>query len=112
MARLPKVKRGRKPRGFPSIVHLYGCKIQIFYCHMMPREFHDSFGVAYLTEKVVMISLDQSKEEMERTLFHELCHMLLFLSGHHFKISEEDEEAIIRALEHGFLQMYKRRSIT
>jgi predicted SprT family Zn-dependent metalloprotease len=64
-----------------------------------------------LNEKAIYIALDQPKEEMERTLFHELCHMLLFLSGHHFKLSEEDEEALVRAFEHGFLQMYKRRRI-
>lgn len=109
MGRLPKVKRGRKPRGFPSHVNLYGYKIRIWYCHLMPKADRDCFGITYLNEKVIMISLDQPKEEMERTLFHELCHMLLFLSGHHFKISEEDEEGIIRAFEHGFLQMYKRR---
>lgn len=109
MGRLPKVKRGRKPRGFPSRVHLYGYKIRIYYCHQMPRADRDCFGITYVNEKAIFISLDQPREEMERTLFHELCHMLLFLSGHHFKISEEDEEGIIRAFEHGFLQMYKRR---
>ena len=112
MGRLPRVKRGRKPRGFPSYVDLYGYKIRIWYCHQMPKGEQDTFGVTYLNEKVIMISLDQIKEEMERTLFHELCHMLLFLSGHHFQISEEDEEAIIRAFEHGFLQMYKRRRLS
>lgn len=109
MGRLPKVRRGRKPRGFPSRMQLYGCKIRIWYCHQMPKSDADCFGLTYLNEKVIMISLDQEKDEMERTLFHELCHMLLFLSGHHFKISEEDEEGLIRAFEHGFLQMYKRR---
>lgn len=111
MGRLPKVKRGRKPRGFPSSIQLFGYKVKVIYCHIMPRGTEDCYGLTYLNEKAIYISLDQPKEEMERTLFHELCHMLLFLSGHHFKLSEEDEEALVRAFEHGFLQMYKRRRI-
>jgi Zn-dependent peptidase ImmA (M78 family) len=111
MARHPSIKRGKKPPGFPSKVELFGFEVVIIYCRQMPKEFRDAFGVAYLTEKRIYVSLEQSKDDMERTLFHELCHILLFLSGHKFRLSEEDEEAIVRALEHGVLQLYKRRRV-
>lgn len=111
MARPPKVKRGRKPSGFPSKVTLFGVDIAIIYCREMPKQEVDCVGVTYYTEKRIYISLVQTRNEMEQTLFHELCHMLLFLSGHSFKLTEEDEEAIVRALEHGVLQLYKRRRV-
>jgi hypothetical protein len=111
VARLKKVKRGRKPRGFPSHVNLFGCKVRIIYCHVMPKDYTDCFGVTFYDERDIYLSINQSKEEMERTLFHEICHMLLFLSGHSYKLKEDDEEALIRAFEHGFLQMYKRRRL-
>lgn len=111
MPRHPAIKRGRKPPGFPSRITLFGFEVTIIYCRQMPKEYRDSFGAAYFTDRRIYISLEQSKEEMERTLFHEICHLLLFLSGHTFRLTEEDEEAIVRALEHGMLQLYKRRRI-
>lgn len=111
MARLPKVKRGKKPYGFPSKVTLFGVSIKIIYCTQMPKQDQDCMGLTYYTEKYIYINLEQTRAEMEQTLFHEFCHMLLFLSGHSFRLSEEDEEAVVRAMEHGVLQLYKRKRI-
>lgn len=111
MPRPPKVKRGRKPRGFPSSVQVFGHKVRIVYCHVMPKTLTDSFGVTYFDTKRIYISLEQPRDEMERTLFHEFCHMVLFLSGHSFNMKEDDEEAVVRALEHGLYPLYKRRRL-
>lgn len=35
------------------------------------------------------------------TLFHELCHAALFMTGQSQMLSDEQEEAIVRAIEHG-----------
>ena len=109
MPRLPKVKRGRKPHGFPSSAQVFGHKIKIVYCHVMPKASLDTFGVTYFDTKIIYIWLEQPKDEMEKTLFHELCHMVLFLSGHCWKMKDDDEEAVVRALEHGLYPLYKRK---
>jgi Zn-dependent peptidase ImmA (M78 family) len=109
VARHPKVKRGRKPSGFPSRVLVYGHAVEIIYCHEMPKGYVDTFGVTYHNEKRIYINLDQPRDEMERTVFHEICHMVLFLSGHKYAMEDGQEEAVIRALEHGLLPLYRRK---
>lgn len=111
VGRHPTVVRGRKPRGFPSSLKVFGHTIKILYCHKMPKNYMDCYGVCFFNEKRIYLSLDQPKDELERTLFHELCHMFLWLSGHRFKLNDEDEEALVRALEHGVLPLYKRRRV-
>jgi hypothetical protein len=39
--------------------------------------------------------------DWQLTLFHEMVHAVLFLTGHSFRMSESEEEALVRALEHG-----------
>ncbi len=110
MARLPNLKRGRKPKGFPSKIHVFGYDVEIIYCSEMPKRIGDVFGITYQNEKKILINLDQDLKEMEKTVFHEICHMVLFLSGHKFAMEEGQEEAVVRALEHGLLPLYKRKT--
>lgn len=110
MARPPKIKRGKKPKGFPSRVPIYGYDVEIIYCKDMPRGYSNTFGLTYHNEKRIYVNLDQNREEMERTVFHEICHMVLFLSGHKYAMEEGQEEAVIRALEHGLLPLYRRKT--
>ncbi len=39
-----------------------------------------------------------------KTLLHEVIHAILFSSGSKFQMTAEQEESIVRALEHGFWQ--------
>lgn len=109
MARIPKFKRGRRPKGFPSKIHVFGYDVEIIYCDEMPRGASDTLGLMYHNEKKIFINLDQDLREMDKTVFHEICHMVLFLSGHRYAMEEGQEEAVIRALEHGLLPLYRRK---
>ena len=109
MARAPKVKKGRRPKGLPSFISIYGYDVEILYCTVMPKGYDDTFGITYHNEKRIYINLDQPRDEMERTVFHEICHMVLFLSGHKYAMEDGQEEAVIRALEHGLLPLYRRK---
>lgn len=40
----------------------------------------------------------------DQTLLHELIHGILFRSGGKFQLDDKQEEAIVRALEHGLWQ--------
>lgn len=49
----------------------------------------------------INLTLCDSEEEQRLTLFHEMCHAVLHLTGQSFTINNEDvEEGIVRALEH------------
>ncbi len=49
--------------------------------------------------RLVEISLDQSAQQMAETIHHELCHAVLFVTGHSERLGYRNEEALVIALE-------------
>ena len=55
----------------------------------------------FCSEKMrITIDPKQSNDEAAKTLLHEITHCILHITGLHFLLTEDLEEAIVRALEH------------
>ena len=62
--------------------------------------------------RIIEISLKENEtdDQLESTILHEIIHAILYASGNHALINDEDkEESIVLALEYGLHQLYKRR---
>ena len=77
------------------------------------RNIPDAFGEFWIDDESgkARIALDKGmdSEYSEKILFHELVHAVLHFSGAIETLSEEQEEAIVRAMEHGLFPLYQRK---
>ncbi len=69
----------------------------------MPSDSKEDFGETLVEERRLCINTPRHKssESLERTVFHELMHMCLALTGQDQHLDEKSEEGVIRALENG-----------
>ena len=86
----------------PKSITLLGKKIKI---HYEPME--TNLGLSNFSEMAIYINSKQSIEEAKNTLLHECMHMILYIAGVSFMFDENLEEAIVRALEHGLVDIVK-----
>lgn len=56
-------------------------------------------------KSLIRIHQNLSIEEARTTLFHEAVHAAFFVSGHKEMLKEEQEEAIVRMIEHAFYKI-------
>lgn len=101
---------------FPTSIDIMGHEIQIELVEGLKNEDGQSlYGECDDAEKVIRICSISNKTQKKRleTLFHEICHMVLNLSGVAYMLDEEgkQEEAIVRALENGLgpIVTFKRK---
>jgi hypothetical protein len=68
-----------------------------------------SYGETQGFERLIKIKDSLKGEVYEATLMHEIIHAILHTSGISEMLGEELEEAIVVSLEHGLIQIYKRK---
>jgi hypothetical protein len=96
-----------------------GSKIQVpvlgipFDVHFVEEVDKDhSMGECDGPERAIKIKHAQTPEMLESTLLHEVCHAILYTSGISELLEENQEEAIVVALENGLSQLYQRKDLT
>lgn len=82
----------------PDKVEILGTAFAISY---QKRIAGNLFGETLPDTKRIKIKSDLTPAALEATLFHEMMHAALFMSGLSQIVTEDMEEAIIRAIEHG-----------
>lgn len=58
-------------------------------------------GTCDTDTKTIMLNKKDTLANKRATLFHELCHAALHVGGVSFVLTDEVEEAVVRAIEHG-----------
>lgn len=88
--------RGSKPKvqqkDIPDSLTVGGHKIQIIVDPNMSYDLHGT----YFDKK---IHINPFHDEIEGTLFHELVHAAMDISGQKDHLSDDQEEAIVKAIE-------------
>ncbi len=52
-----------------------------------------------------IIKINPDSEDVQSTIFHEILHAILYQSGQHYNLGDETAEGVVRALEHGLMQL-------
>lgn len=85
----------------PTHIMILGKKIRT----RKPKKLVDESGqelFGLFDHDKMIIYVSKSKDHnIHSTFLHEILHAILFISGHNETLEHEQEEAIIRAIEHG-----------
>lgn len=92
MARRKKPEPLVKDEQMPEFFLVGGHKVDVEIDPKMGESLHGS----YLNKK---IKINPFLNEIEQTLFHELIHAALDISGQSEHLTEEQEEAIVKSIE-------------
>lgn len=81
----------------PAEVMVGGRKLRVEYVDSL----EGGYGDLKMSDGLIRIAMDQhdTEEEVFSTLFHELTHYALWLTGHSEAWSDPIEEAVVTALE-------------
>lgn len=66
-------------------------------------------GQCWGSLRKIVVRSDTSEMEFESILLHEIIHAVLYVSGQSQMFTNEQEEGLVLALEHGLLPLYQRR---
>jgi len=89
----------------PTSLTVLGQRLAIEYVKA-PLDLDETQGFYDPSRRLIRV-LDE--EGWEATLFHELVHAVLSITGHTETLGEKAEEAIVRALEHGLAPLVRFR---
>lgn len=102
METAPKPKRLNKNKQLlqselPSSVSILGRELKVTVTNL--KGLHGDFS---LDKSLIRIHQSVPVESAKDTLFHEMIHAALAISGHNEMLTEGQEEAIVRMMEHAF----------
>ena len=86
----------------PKSVTIFGYRIRVV------QKDIEEHGLSDLDARTIYLKESDSESEKQASLFHELIHMSLAISGLSFDLTEGKEEAIVRCLEHALWPLLKR----
>jgi hypothetical protein len=61
----------------------------------------ENHGEFNIDDRTIVLDSTQSHQELWSTLFHECCHAALRIGGVAYMLTEQQEEAVVRAIEGG-----------
>jgi hypothetical protein len=111
----------RRKKSHPEVLEISGHPFTIEYYDEIPGteaktkdEEETVYGDCDITRRRIRISLkhNETDEQLERTLLHEILHAILGLSGQAERLegeNNEQEEGIVVALENALDLLYVRR---
>lgn len=91
----------------PTKVTVMGIPFEVKHPQNVDKE--KSYGETVGTERVIKVKQSLEGDIFEATLLHEIIHGIFYVSGQTELMSEEQEEALTVALEHGILSLYTRK---
>jgi hypothetical protein len=85
----------------PEFVIILGCKFSVSDVVLSDNTYGETDG----TERTIKVDLHKhtSQEQVTSTLFHEMIHAVLHVSGQSELLRGKQEEALVVALEHGLM---------
>ncbi len=95
----------------PKSVSILGIPFTIDYTAEFKSDDGDQpMGEMIASQRVIKVcsGKNSTKELIESTLFHEIIHAALYLSGHSESLKAKKEEAIVLALENALAPLFKR----
>ena len=90
----------------PTSTMILGYEFEIQYVDDMPDS---QYGEMTGWDRVIKINGRLKGDELESTILHEICHAILFITGWSEKLGDDEEEGLVRALEHGLSNIYKMK---
>lgn len=88
----------------PKKVIVLGTEFKVEYIDDLPC---GQYGECQGWERKIKLSSKMSKKDMDASLMHEIIHAIFHVTGWSEKLGSEEEEGIVRALEHGLGPLYK-----
>ena len=87
---------------------ILGTEIEVLLAHL-----DDNHGDYDTDKKQIRIDLAQKEEDKLTSLWHEMVHALLDITGHAYGLADAHEEALVRAMENmmPFVDKKKLRAI-
>lgn len=67
----------------------------------------EDYGQCDGAERLIKLRRNMSDEHKASVLLHEVIHAVLYASGHSARMSDEEEESLVLALEHGLAALYQ-----
>lgn len=67
----------------------------------------DSYGVTIKEKQKIIIASDLGDDVAIETLFHEILHAVLFVSGADYNMSDDEEESLISSISPYIVQILK-----
>jgi len=86
-------------------IPVLGVPFEIQYVNKINEE-DDSYGECDGPAHKIKIKKSLTNEQKRLTVFHEILHAALYISGQSELLTEQQEEAIVVALENGLSQLY------
>ena len=86
-------------------ITVMGRRVRVLYKKPPTEDGDQLHGYLDPRKMTIWISPDQTKDEQFATLFHEILHVVLHLSGTNQLLDDKGEEAVVRALEHGLVPL-------
>lgn len=90
-----------------SNITILGKKVKI----RRPRKLVDESGNELFglfdRDKLIIYISQSPHHDKDSTLLHECIHAILFITGQNETLEHEQEEAIVRAIEHGMVGLVK-----
>ena len=79
----------------PKVISILGQEVKVSYRKKLPKGLKGYFDSDPL--RIVV----ENGPNWRSILIHEICHAILFISGHSQTMTEDEEEALVMALESG-----------
>ena len=87
----------------PTMIPILGTEFKVDYTTKLAK---DEYGHTIGNDRSIKIKSALKGEILKATLIHEVCHAILHCSGQSENLTEEQEEAIVVALEHGLTPIF------
>ena len=89
-------------------VRMLGRRINIEYLDRVSDDDGDKLHGDFCADKLtIRVDKTLTGTALESTILHELLHAALHLTGHGYRLSGDDEEALVRGLEHALIDVVK-----
>ena len=91
----------------PTKVNIMGIAFAIKYVEVLEKTEDDNYGEMCGAERIIKIKKSLTNAQKFVTIFHETIHAVLYISGQSETLTDEQEEGLVLALEHGLWPLIK-----
>lgn len=94
-------------------INVSGKPYAIYLCDLAGDCEHESWaGKAYIEDGIILVNQDNSKQDIQKTIWHEVCHAWFARSGFKQVIGHDTEEIIVESLSNFLFDLIGRAPIS